>query len=260
MMSKLIKCIKLSFSCAISTKLSKEKFDRYSRRIFISLINSEIFKLESPITHSDLFRSFYFKLTVFTWEMFFHLSVTEMSQYENIIKEKTLKNLDNIFTVLDDELLMDFNMTCLHNQRDPDKASFKFFEFDLNIHVLFVKLLASVSFDYQILLDWLISNEITFLRYFVSYLKCLNHELTTSGTINLQKIFNSEENRSNFNNFNRSLGNKSAGSTSVGWFYLSSALKCLTDLDRKIKKVKRSFPYDCEPLIKLLNTFVSLSS
>jgi len=238
---------------------SGQNINKYSESLFIGLINSEFFKFESMSNDSGLYKTFYFKLTVFTWETYFRLSTLDMSQYVDMIVKKTLKDFDHIFTVLDDDLLIEFNMTCLCNQRDPEKASFSFFDFDLNSHVLFVKLLASVSFDYQILLDWLISNEITFLEYFISYLKCLNHELSTCGTVNLQRTFNSELNKKKFKKFNKSLGNDSVGGQSVGWFYLNSALKCLTDLNNKIKKVKRSFPYDCEPLIKLLNTFVALS-
>lgn len=45
-----------------------------------------------------------------------------------------------------------------------------------NPHCHFVLLLQSMSFDYSILLDFLISAETCFLEYFVQYLKCLRDD------------------------------------------------------------------------------------
>ena len=48
-----------------------------------------------------------------------------------------LKELDIIYIQLDDDVLIDFNLMCLENQITNEKLNL--FVFDLNAHVLFVK-------------------------------------------------------------------------------------------------------------------------
>lgn len=167
---------------------------------------------------------------------------------------------DSINTSLDDDVIINYNLSCLVKQTMFEKSSqdIELFEFELNMHVLFVKLLASISFDHQILLDWLITNETNFLVYLVKYLKSLNHELS-SGRKKLLKLF-SKTNENRLKSFDESLAGKNHGDISIGEFYLRKSFKTLIDLTKKIKKVKRSFPYNCSPLIKLLDSFVELTN
>lgn len=157
---------------------------------------------------------------------------------------------DLIYSGQDDDTFIDFNLMCLKEECSIEaKVSFlqDLFKFYLNSHVLFAKLCSSVSFDYQILLDWLISNETNFLIYFLKYLKYLLAELTNFQMNNLNLIFNSNPNNSKIVYFNQVTKSQLKLEN-----YLTKTLELLAKLQIKIQKLKKSFPYNCEPLIKLL--------
>lgn len=155
--------------------------------------------------------------------------------------------LDLIYCAHDDDTLIDLNLMCL-------KSNSNLFEFYLNRHVLFVKLLKSVSFDYEVLIDWLISNETNFLLYFLRYLKFLFADLNQHGKTGLSDLF-SAKNQQKMRYFNCIV--KSPRENAIE-SYLEETLELLRKLNVKIRLLKRSFPYNCEPLIKLLEKINNL--
>ena len=178
---------------------------------------------------------------------------------------------DLIFAGQDDDKMIEFNSSCMSYQIQMEKLELtrvsllqEIFHFDLNYHVLFVKLVASVLFDYQVLVDWLISNETTFLSYLVKYLKRLQSELSANGRTRLESLF-SNANENKFKQFSsvilstsKRLIKKTQTAHGGSVYYLDQTFQLLVELLSKIKLMKKSFPYNCEPLIKLLDKTVNL--
>ena len=137
---------------------------------------------------------------------------------------------------LDDDQIVNFNLYFLEfqsNKLNNDKLEM-LFDSKLNVHRLFFKLVSSVSFDYQILIEWLISNETNFLKYLVKYLKIFLNELVSGDDES--------------NNSARILHNKCLNSSE-----LNQIINLFQQLNIKINSMKKSFPYNCQPLLKLLN-------
>ncbi len=62
--------------------------------------------------------------------------------------------------------------------------------------------MACISFDYEVIINWLIENQTNFLTYIVKYLKYLNNETDQFKFLNIQKIF-SIQNENKFMNFQK---------------------------------------------------------
>jgi hypothetical protein len=171
--------------------------------------------------------------------------------------------LNLIYIGQDDDKMIDFNLDFLNYQLKVEKLSGltkNLFEFDLNYNILFTKLAASVSFDYQVFIDWLISNETNFLTYLVKYLKFLLNELNLYKLEKINKLYSSL-NDAKFKEFiavvNDGKRKNGDGDVSLdGRGYLKETFDLLVSLNRKIKTMKSVFPYNCEPLIKLLDKIV----
>lgn len=181
------------------------------------------------------------KMITFIIELFFKSN-------QNIELNEVCSKLDLIFTGLDDDLLIDFNLICLQQQL---KTKSQLFEFDLNSHVLFVKLMASVTFDYEVLINWLCDNETNFLIYFVKYLKYLINELNVNRLDNINRLFSNDK---QFEIFHSVLGDEieTKKKPFIGKYYLSRTLTLLIELKDKIKRLNNHFGYNINPLIKLL--------
>ena len=67
--------------------------------------------------------------------------------------------------------------------------------------------MACISFDYEVIINWLIENQTNFLIYIVKYLKYLNNETDQFKFLNIQKIF-SIQNENKFMNFQQILINQ----------------------------------------------------
>ncbi len=52
-----------------------------------------------------------------------------------------------------------------------------------------MKLMASISFDYEIILNWLIENQTNFLVYFLKYLKYLLNDLKNGKKNDIEILF-----------------------------------------------------------------------
>jgi hypothetical protein len=218
-----------------------------------------------------------------------HLSLRILIHFEIIVKGSELKlsnqfivnlkeiyfredifQLDLVYINQDDDKIIDFNLSCLKYQLDLEKTQLQddsfikeLFSFDLNLHVLFVKLLVSIMHDYEILVDWLISSETNFLTYLMKYLKVLLNEMSVLKSENINKLFGLVLAEVKFKNFNlllaedKKLSNQNEVNLS-GKVYLDKTYQLLIEINSKIKKIKRSFPYNCDPLIKLLDKIVDL--
>ena len=146
----------------------------------------------------------------------------------------------------DDDLIIDFNYFCLNYELNKNKKKFllmdELVDLNLNGHYLFFNLLHYfISFDYEIIIDWLISNETNCLVYFLSYLKYLFNDLEKNKLENLNKKINyfNQQNEKNC-------------------ISLLDFVKFLNKIYFKIKKMKKSFPYNCDPLVKILEKVLSV--
>lgn len=161
--------------------------------------------------------------------------------------------LDLVFNGKDDDLVINFLNFCLKKETESLKLFEELFDFDLNNHILFLKLCSSIHFDYQIFLDWLINNETNFLEYFLKYLKSLNSKLTQSDNF-IQIIKEKEKrNESRLENFKKLT--KIDKKEKLDFDKIFELLKII---ENKIRQLKRSFPYNCEPLLRRLETVNSL--
>ena len=229
------------------------QIEQFHSKFYNYLLKSDLFENKNYLEAGDdvILNCIYSRSIVILCRVYFYLINTSNSVQleENFLTSK----LDILFINLDDDLIIEFNLNCLQNQLKHGEQSI--FEFDLNSHVLFVKLMASVSFDYQVLIDWLISNETKFLAYLVRYLKHLTCELQTFKLVNLNRLFGAL-NASKFVRFNQVLS-KNIDQSEKNLLYESFQL--LSRLNKKIKKLKRNFPYNCEPLIKILDKLLDLN-
>jgi hypothetical protein len=153
----------------------------------------------------------------------------------NVEISKKLDDLDILSTNINkiylaqDTLRIEFNLKSLNTIRNlceseslkeiTDKERLKNL---LNPHKLFGYLIKSINFDCVLLVDWLISNETQFLEYLMRYLKYFQNNYDSYGD-NLD-----------FNDIKT----------------------LLTSLSSKIKQSERHFPYNCKPLIKLLDRII----
>ena len=244
---------------------SLETHDKYSESIqlqieqfyfnfYTYLLKSDLFNNQTNLEAGNdiIFNCIYSRSIVILCRVYFYL--IDRSNSVQLEENFLFSKIDILFVNLDDDLIIEFNLNCLQNQLKHGNQSI--FEFDLNSHVLFVKLIASVSFDYQVLIDWLISNETKFLAYLVRYLKHLTCEMQTFKLVNLNRILG-ELNTCKFIKFNQILNKNFEQSMQTNLLYESFQL--LSQLNKKIKKLKRNFPYNCEPLIRILDKLLDLN-
>lgn len=170
-----------------------------------------------------------------------------------IFYKRNMFRLDLVFNGKDDDLIVNFLNFCFKKETENLKLFEEIFDFDLNNHVMFLKLCSSIHFDYQILLDWLISNETNFLEYFLKYLKSLNSKLTQSD--NFIQIIKEKlrTNRYKLESFKKAIQIDSNEELNFDKIF-----EFLKIAEQKIRQVKRSFPYNCEPLLRRLKSVNSL--
>lgn len=145
--------------------------------------------------------------------------------------------------VVDDSQQIEFNLTCLErrllvlNKNQPQTiTNTARFLFDFYLHPtrLFWKLVSSsVGFDCELVVEWLISSETKFLVYFLKFLKYLYADLLLLNENRLEYL---ERSLSRTNDHNSS----------------AKLVSFLADVNAKLSSLKRSFPYNCTPLLKLL--------
>jgi hypothetical protein len=145
-------------------------------------------------------------------------------------------------TQQDDTLIVDFNFLCLNIVSKKRHENVRFlrglFDSELNFNLLFIKMLDSfIGFNYETIIDWLISNETNFLLYFLRYLKYLWNDIDLH----------------NFDNMNRALGMLNANRPIMKQVHFDMVFNFLQLVLSKLKTLKKSFPYNCEPLIKALD-------
>jgi hypothetical protein len=176
-------------------------------------------------------------------------------------------DLDLIYSQQDDDFMVDFNLNYLEIQinyekqetstRNNDMIAY-LFEFNLNAHVLFFKLIKSISFDYEIILDWLLSNETNFLTYLVRYFKYLINELNLFGFANLKRLLSKIQVEQTSTKASSRISTKQPNKLfqQMDCSQLEQIFEFLNELFLKMKTMKHLFPYNCEPLIKLLKNIV----
>ena len=220
--------------------------DILNEMISIKQIEYILFQKENDELGSNLLNSFHASLFVFFVKYFLSLESNEnvSSSLEKNFDQHYLKFLDLIYSNLDDDEIINFNLFCFNKQIEFENSKTKEFpcsklvESFLDKNILFVKLMKNISFDYEILIDWLITNETNFLMYFVKYLKYLNHQLENKEFHLILKKFSQD--KKNLND-------------------LKKTSELIIELSKKVKNLKKTFPYNCEPLIKLLEKFCHLN-
>uniref|UniRef100_F6UBD0 Protein Lines N-terminal domain-containing protein n=2 Tax=Ciona intestinalis TaxID=7719 RepID=F6UBD0_CIOIN len=127
-----------------------------------------------------------------------------------------------------DDGLMEFLL--LHLQTFIKCVQFKIYLFDP--HEAFISLQIKLSFDFSVLLDWLMSNETDFLLYFVKYLKYL-----------------------------QTSPERFCDSCKIMGHVKHQVLNELANLKLRIAKLhmKELFPYNPQPLIKNLENVIKLT-
>lgn len=137
----------------------------------------------------------------------------------------------------DDTQQIEFNLTCLERFISTEKRTniaeyFLVSSVYLNPSRLFYQLASSIHFDCELVIEWLITTETRFLIYFLKYLKYLFADLNQHKLSNLERMLDSRE------HINRLFG-------------------FLANVQAKLSSLKRSFPYNCEPLLKLLGKILN---
>lgn len=160
---------------------------------------------------------------------------TTVKNQDSIIPNLFKGQFNEIFSNLDDNIIIDLNLECLKRHTSSRKQNFIFSLLD--VHILFMKHLETITFDHKTILEWLVSNETEFLQYLVRYLRLVNLELNYYGLKNLQEIYSIQDQN-----------------------HFLKTYKCLAALRINIIKLRAVFPYNCQPLILILNKFIFLSS
>jgi hypothetical protein len=142
----------------------------------------------------------------------------------------------------DDDLIIDFNLLCLNITLKKAYENFKFlrniFETELNSHLLFMRMLdLFIEFKYETVIEWLITNETDFLLYFLRYVKYLWSDLDLN----------------QLENVNRALSAINAQRPIIKQVTLDMVFNFLQEISTKLGSLKKSFPYNCEPLIKAID-------
>jgi hypothetical protein len=166
--------------------------------------------------------------------------------FVNDSSSKQIKLFEMYKTNQDDDLVIEFNLFCLNTEIKLNQISCHRFVkslFDsylLNAHFLFFYFLSEfVQFNCETCIEWLLSNETNFLLYFLRYLKYL------------AKDFESTHVKAILGKILTELNNVSAQD-----LHLTQFLMFMNALLKKIKQLKKSFPYNCEPLIRVLDKIV----
>ena len=196
-LNKYLKCLQLQLGYLNkSTDVDiSMKFKHFLEFLFVDLFKEKQFDgLYERINKSntEFAKDFYIKLILLSLKFMLQFELAADEAKTNFKINEDLKNefqslwesfkLNLIYVGQDDDKMIDFNLDFLNYQLKVEKLSGptkNLFEFDFNYNILFTKLAASVSFDYQVFIDWLISNETNFLTYLVKYLKCLLNEFET---------------------------------------------------------------------------------
>lgn len=196
--------------------------------------NYRCFMLELKNTNKDYFSSdndtlkLALRHEIFANYLLFILFYTD-SNKKLVSLDLLSRNINKIFKA-QDTLRIEFNLVSLNivkNLADNDylreENERETLKELLNPHKLFGCLMKSVNFDCDLLVDWLISNETQFLEYFMRYLKYFQN---------------------NYSLFNDNL---------------NEIKKLFIKLNNKIKKSEKHFPYNCKPLLKLLDRINEIS-
>lgn len=182
-------------------------------------------------------RTLYFRLLLLLLRLVVGISDETVNSEENQVLLNRAFYQDNEFSLdkvfvsgQDDDLIIDLNSWCLEletKRKCSCRLVNELVQNKLNGHVLFYRLASQfISFNTETVIEWLISQESTkFLAYFVRYLKYLTQDV--------EKFKRTE--------------------------HIDTLLmtEFLAKFCSRIKKLKKSFPYNCDPLIKLLDKFIT---
>lgn len=162
--------------------------------------------------------------------IFSNCEIQHLEELKNILIDSNNGHFkpDLIYSgVCDDTQQIEFNLTCLERCLTTSRRSFVFENY-LNPTRLFWKLVSSV--DLELVVEWLITSETRFLVYLLKYLKYLTS--TKPSVEKLERVLRGDGDTTAF----------------VGF---------LADLNAKLSSLKRSFPYNCTPLLKLLTSILN---
>lgn len=167
-----------------------------------------------------------------------NLSLDGLDKFKKILisEDKQFKP-DIIYSgIYDDNQQIEFNLICLErrlqsiNKKELSNASEFLFDFYLEPSLQFWKLSSSIAFDSELVIEWLITSETKFLIYFLKFLKYLYADLVKNKLSNLERIFYRTNDLTN----------------------QARLFSFLKKIYSKLSSLKRSFPYNCTPLLKLL--------
>jgi hypothetical protein len=166
------------------------------------------------------------------------------NHYETMKSRLVETNIDFIFKC-DDATIIQFLNECLKLNNKLSSYVIK----DLDANYLFLKLLISIKFDFQVFIDWLISNETDFLEYFLFYLK-------------FSVKYNEARKNVLLNGFYKDLivfgeyMQVKLTDLESEMDFVKKYVKFLNDLNIKLNRLKNVFPYNSKPLLNLLKNYL----
>ncbi|CAF1046223.1 unnamed protein product [Brachionus calyciflorus] len=229
--SKYLKCVSLYVD-------NKKHFSKELLEMFIK--SGIIDKVEKLNCDEEIKEDLIVKFLILSVEILFKTKPDDLKDLnvKQLFYQNNKLRLYLIFSGKDDDLVIDFCLLCLKQELINSQVIENYFDCDLSNDVLFTKLCACIKFDYQVLIDWLITNETNFLEYFLKYLKTLNSKMSPEFKRQTIKKMLLEKERS----------------TKKFDDDFKKMLELLKQIETKMKALKRSFPYNCAPLIRLLES------
>jgi hypothetical protein len=164
--------------------------------------------------------------------------------YETMKSRLVVSNIDFIFKC-DDATIIQFLNECLKLNNKLSSNVIK----DLDGNYLFLKLLISIKFDFQVFIDWLISNETDFLEYFLFYLKFSVKYNEARKNVLLNGFYK------DLIAFGEYMQVKLTDLESEMDF-VKKYVKFLNDFTIKLNRLKNVFPYNSKPLLNLLKIYL----
>lgn len=251
LLNKYFKCVNLCFE----KKSPPMDMNDFMESRLNDVIDSDVTYKSAQLSSNDLI---YSNLYAKTLQYVVYLTICSKNDLDSIRLEKVKKRIlmsdeddtddeiefkpDLIYSgQIDDTQQIEFNLLCLETflaKRHRTQFAQYLFEFNLNPNRMFLKLASSICFDCELVVEWLISNETKFLVYFLKYLKFLANDLNQFKLVNLEKLVE----------FSRA----STKPNSLAYMSINNLFEFLSSIHAKLNSLKRSFPYNCEPLLKLL--------
>jgi hypothetical protein len=268
---KFLRCVDISLSD--TTRPATIELDELYRNLIRCLIESKLLEsTEDELQENEFKHSVDFQQSLLQ----IHLLLVSLKLLLKVKNSNTIDYFMSVYidshdrckfdlvyqTGQDDNTLIDFNMYCLKHELELNDGESirRLFEYHLNAHALFAKLLICVSYDYEVLLDWLISSETSFLAYLVKYAKHLINELTKEKFDNIRatllKVDSEKQNRiSKF----KQRPSRSQKQQTQAISSLHGMFELFKELGARIRRLKSLFPYNCEPLLRLLDKLNSFN-